>query len=293
MPPDTILDSTLRLITNALENYSLQIGTFATRIALALALLQGCIAIYYAWGNIQRAPSIIVLDMIRRMIPIFIILWALSNVGPWGNGFFDGYNAFASTLAGGVALTPSSIFDIGLRMVSTIASARSLGMWLWGAISLEDLFFAVFCLVVITIWASIAWLYLFVALEMVAYVVAGPLIVCWGPLDQCWGSAMSWVRQIISTGTKVIVLSLLLGGIILLANQWQDVLNTSPINSQRTYWETVTMIEAMISFFIVHAIPNKVAALITVDGAAHGSHDDGAYNSARGWVGAGVRTLGI
>ena len=295
MPPDQILDNTLRLIGNSLMGYSYALETFATRIALAMTVLQIVLSFVHAGQGVlaHHTTTWYLGDLARRIVPAFGILWLLSNVAVWGPGFFDAYNAFAGSLAGGAPLTPSGIFDYGLKMVSTIAGKRSLGMWLIGVITLEDLFFGIFCLVVILTWASIAWLFLFVALEMIAYVVIGTMVVCWSPLDYARGCAMSWLRLVIGTGTKVVTLALILGGIIVMANWWQDILNTSPINLQRLYWESCTMVVAVVCFFIAHTIPNKVAATIIIEGGAGGAHDDRAYGAVSGWARQGVRMLGV
>lgn len=295
MPPDQILDTTLRLIGNSLQNYSLQLGTFATRIGVACAFAQIVLAIVGAGQGIlsRQGMGWFLGDLARRIVPVFGILWLLSHVNDWGSSFAEGYQAVAGSLAGGAILTPSSIFDHFLKMVSTIAASRSLGMWLIGILNLDDLFFGVFSLVVIIIGASIAWEYLFVALELIAYVVIGTMAVCWGTLDSARGSAWSWIQLIIATGTKIIALALLLGGIFLMADWWQGILSTAPINAQRWYYETLTMVVVGVSAFITHSIPNKVVGMIVIQGASHGGISDSAYDNASGWVGSGVRKLGL
>lgn len=290
MPPDTLLDTALQQLRNAFENGGLQILTFGTGIMVTIGLLQICLATVYAFPGIWDHPVRYFFDIIRRLLPVFLIFAFLPRLQGLGQEFFDEFEVFASGLAG-TLLTPSAIFDRWALMVSTIAKSRSVGMWIIGALNLEDLYFAVFCLIVIITGGAISWRWLFVQIQAVAYAVCAPVILCWAPLDEAWNSAMSWIQQTVALGVKTIALAMVLGGILLLAQTWQNTLSIAPINFSRPYYETITMVEALLSLYLVHEIPNLVANLV-VFGGRHSTRDD-AYNSAAGGLRKLIGKLGV
>jgi len=240
------------------------------------------------------------LDMLQgfmlSIVRMGIVYTIMAHILDWGRAIINTGTVIGATVSG-VRETPSGVYTVGLHIIGTLVHDRSLGVWLFGFLNLEDFVFGIVIIVLWVIWVSAAILFFWTQLQAVFVVLWGPIVVCWTPLRYCWPTLFTWCGELLATAIKIAAFFLTLGVVMTFARQWDTDLTAlgASLNSHRIAYELQTLIESVIFIGVLCYVPNRATSLIRVElGGGAGSHgNEGATHTIETTQSAAKTAAGV
>jgi hypothetical protein len=198
------------------------------------------------------------------VVRIAMVKVFLANLQDWGSAFPNAFQIIAANITGQSpdVLTPSGIYDLGLNIVAVM---RSNFHWSgWFTHPLDDLGLWSLTPFVQLTWFAIACVYFAVLLETHWIVAKGAVTIIFASFDYGWGCLATWIVSLVQIGVRLLGVMMVLAIGLILTGGW-----TGTIDSMGTSFNLNTgqnaltqLLEAIILFYAVWALPRKAAGLI-------------------------------
>ena len=251
---NNILDGIVKLYRDTAQQWREPILNAATRLFWIL------VGIDFIWTGInlaiQKADfSQIVAEIIRRIMVIGFYFAILIHSGSWTQTIIDSFRTLAGEAGGASGLqggiTPSNIFDIGLRIVGDLSDKVS-----FSEIG-ESLARIIVSLSIIFSFALIAGFLLVALIEI--YIAINAAIILLGLGGSRWTSdyAVKYLVYVFSAGMKIFVMQLLIG----IGQSFIQTMNTS-YNGNMTH-SIVLFGVSVVLCILVKTIPDYIQGIIT------------------------------
>jgi TrbL/VirB6 plasmid conjugal transfer protein len=277
MPPDTILNTALADFTYALTAYEPDMVFWGMRILGVILFMQfGYLAVKMAMGRDFMGMIYTFFTGLLCMGAVLVLMNFSIEVG--SDLVMVGQEVGTRVSGQSPAtMTPSGVYNLGLRIIGSIWNARTWGMWLN---PIDDVALVIIVVLTWITWACSALIYLWALIDAVWVVMIAPIALCFAPFEYTWPSMINWAAYALKTGIKVLALLLILAVGTTLAGTWAADLAGigTAINKYRVYYATVALVESFVFFVAVWILPNKAAALIhtSMGGGGPTIGDDGA-----------------
>jgi hypothetical protein len=216
------------------------------------------------------------------IVRIALVSVFLANLQDWGSAFPNAFQTIAASITGQSpdVLTPSGMYDLGLHIVAVM---RSNFHWAgWFKHPLEDIGFHFLIPLVQLTWFAIACVYWAVLLETHWIVAKGAVTIIFASFDYGWGCLATWIVSLVQIGVRLLGVMMVLAIGLILTGGW-----TGTIDSMGTSFNLNTgqnaltqLLEAIILFYAVWALPGKAAGLIhSHTGGGVGAEGSGLENA--------------
>ena len=258
---DNILDSIITMYRDAAESWRAPILQAATRLFWIL------VGIDFIWTGInlglERAEfSKIVAELIKRIMIIGFFYALLLNSGDWASAIIGSFRNLASDagaagIGAGSGISPSNIFDIGLRISGDLAEQIT-----FSAIG-ESIARVIISIFILIAFAVIAGLLLVALIELYIALNAAVILLAFGGSRWTSDYALKYLSFILSTGMKIFVMQLLIG-------VGQTFIQSMNTQFQGNVTQSLVLLGASIVLtMIVKTIPDYIQSIVS--GVAPGS----------------------
>jgi hypothetical protein len=220
----------------------------------------------FGWGVLRIA-----------MVSVF-----LANLESWGSAFPNAFQFIAASITGQSpdVLTPSGIYGLGLHIVAVM---RSNFHWAgWFKHPLEDIGFHFLIPCVQLTWFAIACVYWAVLLETHWIVAKGAVTIIFASFDYGWGCLATWIVSLVQIGVRLLGVMMVLAIGLILTGGWTSTIDAmgTGFNLNAGQNALTELLEAIILFYAVWALPRKAAGLIhSHTGGGVGAEGSGLENA--------------
>lgn len=275
VPSNNSLDTIQNLYSTAASNWSSVLTGYAVNIFWILAAIDFCLM----GINLALRPgefSDVTANLVRKVLVIGFF-WALVQpVGgvsrgiSWAKSIVNslltaGNNA--NSLSGGVATSPSNIFDTGIDLCLKIANATSI----WSPIDSLPIIIGAF--IIMVVFALIAAMMLLVFVQSYIVIYSGVLLLGFGGSSFTKDIALNYFKAALSVGTKLFVMVLIVGLGQTIITAWTSTI-TVDVASVTLYIGASVVLLAL-----VKCVPDMVGDLI--NGFSWGSGESLSQTSMR------------
>ena len=188
----------------------------------------------------------------------------LANLENWGSAFPTAFQTIAASITGQSpdVLTPSGIYELGLNIVAIIRSNFHLGAWFTHPLS--DLELHGINIGVQIIWFAIACVYWAVLLETHWIVACGAVTIIFAGLDHTWGCLQTWLISLLQISVRLLGVMMVLAIGLILTSGWTNTISAmgTGFNANQTQNGLTALLEAIVLFYAIRALPQKAAGLI-------------------------------
>lgn len=281
---NNILDGMVFMYRDAASAWQTVILEYASRLFWLL------VAIDLSWLGISLALkradfSEIVSELIKRVMIVGFYLALLQNSYAWSQAIVASFRSVADAANGSLAsgtegISPSNIFDIGLRIAGALSDQVSFSD---PAESLARVFTG---LIVIVAFSLIAGLLLVALIEMYIALSAGVILLGFGGSRWTSDYATKYMSYVVSVGVKLFSMQLLIGiGQSFILKFFEAY---QPSNTQSLIFIGV----ALVLLLLIKSIPDTLQGLI--NGASFGGGGNMLLTGASAAVGGalGAATAG-
>jgi hypothetical protein len=198
------------------------------------------------------------------VVRIALVSVFLANLESWGSAFPNAFQIIAASITGQSpdVLTVSGIYELGLHIVAVMRTNFHLAGFFKHPIEDVELHF-LSPLVQVT-WFAIACVYFAVLLETHWIVAKGAVTIIFASFDYGWGCLATWIVSLVQIGVRLLGVMMILAIGLMLTSGW-----TGTIDGMGTGFNLNTgqngltqLLEAIILFYAVWALPRKAAGLI-------------------------------
>lgn len=206
---NNVLDGILRLYRDTANSWRGPIMDAATRLFWIL------VGIDFIWTGInlglQKADlSQIVAELIKRIMVIGFFYALLINSGAWTGAITESFRILASSAAGSSGIpsggiTPSNIFDIGLRIAGELSDQVT-----FSEIG-ESVGRIIIAICVLFAFALVAGFLLVALVELYIALNAAIILLAFGGSRWTSDYAVKYLTFVLSVGMKIFVMQLLIG----------------------------------------------------------------------------------
>lgn len=281
---NNILDGMVFMYRDAASAWQTVILEYASRLFWLL------VAIDLSWLGISLALkradfSEIVSELIKRVMIVGFYLALLQNSDAWSQAIVASFRSVADAANGSLSsgtegISPSNIFDIGLRIAGALSDQVSFSD---PAESLARVFTG---LIVIVAFSLIAGLLLVALIEMYIALSAGVILLGFGGSRWTSDYATKYMSYVVSVGVKLFSMQLLIGiGQSFILKFFEAY---QPSNTQSLIFIGV----ALVLLLLIKSIPDTLQGLI--NGASFGGGGNMLLTGASAAVGGalGAATAG-
>lgn len=264
------------ILNDIVQDYeSVTAAWFAALAPIAQALFWTLVLIELVWSAIwwvvDREDGLgVIAALLRKVLAVGFFYALLLNGGTWIRAVIQGFS-FAGTSASGITdLSPTGVFDQGLRLANKILnSVEGLGI-------LEGFFpslvAALTALVVVLSFAIIAAQLLVALVESFIVIGAGILFVGFSGARWTKFFTERYLSYVASVGVKLFVLYLIMGVGMGIAARWMAVLEKGGFSPIPFFY---VMGGSLVFLFLTWHIPSVASAMMA--GAVHLSIADVYY----------------
>ena len=275
---DNILDSIVTMYRDEAESWRAPIMQAATRLFWIL------VGIDFIWTGInlglERATfERIVAELIKRIMIIGFFYALLINSGAWASAIINSFRnlateAGATGIGSGTGISPSNIFDIGIRIAGDLSQQVT-----FSEIG-ESIARVIISIIILISFAFIAGLLLVALVELYIALNAAVILLAFGGSRWTSDYAIKYLSYILSTGMKIFVMQLL----IAIGQTFIQNMNTQ---FQGNITQSLVLLGASIVLcMIVKYIPDYIQSIVS--GVAPGSAGSGLLTAASAAGGAAV-----
>jgi type IV secretion system protein TrbL len=252
--PNNVLDGIVNMYRSASGGWQTVLASYATRLFWLLAVID------FAWTSISLALkradiSEFFAEIVRRIIFVGFYLALIQNAGTWPQMIVNSFREAAAATNGTVAnlegISPSEIFDLGIKIAATLTDVVSFSD------PGESLARIITSLVVVIVFAIVAGCLLVALVEMYIALNAGILLLGFGGSRWTSDYATKYMSYVISVGVKLFAMQLIIGiGENFVAKAFAAYEGT---NGQSLVFVGV----AVVLFLLVHSIPTTLQGIIS------------------------------
>lgn len=272
IPPDQILDSALASFIAAMQGYLPSLLLWGTALLSAVVFCGLGYALLHAITTHDWFGMI--MNMAWAFARVMVIYMLYQNFESIGSIFSTMGQTIGQQVSGFSpgALTPSSIYSMGLHIVSLLFQARHWGSW-FNLIADTEFLFLIILTMIAWFAASLRWM--FVLIETEWMFIKGAVTVCFAAFPHTWATLENWAVQMLRCGIKVIATLLVLAIGVLLAQGWTATLAAlgDSINANPIVYGATQLCEACLVLWAVWHLPQKATHLIA-SGSSNGGGDD-------------------
>lgn len=285
---NNVLDGIVHLYRDTATKWREPVVEAATRIFWILVLID------FIWTGIhlileQADISKVVAEVIKRIMVIGFYYALLLHSGEWIGSVMTSFRDLASNAnasAGGASggVSPSNIFDLGLRISGDLINQITFSEF--G----ESVVRSLVAVIILIAFAVIAGLLLVALVEL--YIALNAAVILLGFGGSRWTSeyAIAYLRFVLSVGMKIFVMQLLIG-------IGQSFIMTMNSSYQGNAIQSLVMLGAsIVLLLLVSKIPDYIQSVMTgvSSGGAGGALVSGASAAVGGAIGAaaGAMTAG-
>jgi len=254
IPDNNVLDTIVEKYQTASMAWTTVLIPHAKDLFWILATIE------VAWTGINLAlkrPDIgeVFGEIAKRVLFIMFFYTLLDRSGEWPKSIIDSFR-MAADQANAVSglpqsLTPSSVFDVGLKVVYLLTDAASVYD------PMEGLAKIICALVIFVCLASVAAMMLVALIEMYIALNAGVIILGLGATRFTSEFAVNYMKFVVSIGIKLFAMQLLVG-------IGQNFVFDFLLNFKGTNTETFVFIGiSVVLLILVKTIPDTLQAMIT------------------------------
>ena len=254
LEPNNILDGIVVMYRNATNGWQSVLSGYATRLFWLLA------GIDFAWMAISLAlkradMTEIFAELIRRVMIIGFFLALIQNSGSWPHMIVDSFRqaagAASGSLAGGGSISPSDIFDLGLKIASSLSDQVSFSD------PGESLARIITGLIIVTVFALVAGYLLVALVEMYISLNAGIILLGFGGSRWTSDYATKYMSYIVSVGVKLFAMQLIIG-------IGQNFVSNAFVSYHGTNGQSLVFVGvAIVLLLLVQSIPTTLQGVIT------------------------------
>lgn len=267
----------LQLVQNNANSWADKLRGYATRVFWILATIQ-LVWTFFPLVLRQADFAEIVGELIRFVLVIGFFLALLLYSVEWANAIVQSFREAGGTASGiGKDLKPGDIFGLSVELAKVIGETKTMN-------PVTAMMIALAGLVVLLCFAFIA---AFMAVTLVeSYIVINASVLFMGFGGSQWTReyAIAMMRYAVAVGAKLFVLTLIVGLIVVCAQQWQGVYNDS--RGDASMWTMVGL--SLVCAYLAKQIPDLVQSLITGTSAGGGGALGGMAMAAAAIATAGV-----
>ena len=252
--PPNVLDGIVNMYRDATEGWRTVLTDAAIHLFWLLA------AIDFSWMAISLALrradlSEIVAELIRRVMIVGFFVALIQNSGSWPHAIVESFRQAAGTansaIAGGDGISPSNIFNMGLKMAITLADQVTFSN------PAESLARVITGLVIIISFALVAGFLLVALIEMYVALSAGTILLGFGGSRWTSEYASKYMSYVVSVGVKLFAMQLLVG-------IGENFVIQAYSAYQATHAQNLVFVGvAMVLLILVKTIPDTLQGLIT------------------------------
>ena len=252
--PQNVLDGIVIMYRDATEGWRTVLTDAATHLFWLLA------AIDFSWMAISLALrkadlSEIVAELIRRVMIVGFFIALIQNSGSWPHAIVESFRQAAGTansaIAGGDGISPSNIFNMGLKMAVSLADQVTFSN------PAESLARIITGLVIIISFALVAAFLLVALIEMYVALSASTIILGFGGSRWTSEYASKYMSYVVSVGVKLFAMQLLVG-------IGENFVVQAYSAYQATHAQNLVFVGvAMVLLILVKTIPDTLQGLIT------------------------------
>ncbi|RYZ91295.1 MAG: P-type conjugative transfer protein TrbL [Proteobacteria bacterium] len=278
---NNILDSIITMYRDEAESWRAPIMQAATRLFWLL------VGIDFIWTGINLALEKatfekIVAELIKRIMIIGFFFALLINSGEWAGAIINSFRnlaseAGASGVGGSNGISPSNIFDIGLRIAGELSEQIT-----FSEIG-ESVSRVIISIVILIAFAFIAGLLLVALVELYIALNAAVILLAFGGSRWTIDYAIKYLSYILSTGMKIFVMQLL----IAIGQTFIQNMNTQ---FQGNITQSLVLLGASVVLcMIVKTIPDYIQSIVS--GLAPSSAGNGLITAASAAAGASIGAM--
>ena len=267
----------LDLIHRNSNNWFVSLKGYATNIFWMLALIQ-LVWTFFPLVFKQADFGEIAGELIRFFIVIGFFYLLLEKSQEYAGDIVNSFRQAGSTAAGlgTTDLMPGDVFDMAVEMALLIGSVGTLNPLTTFMLSLAGL----------VVLLGFTFIAAFIGLTIIeSYIVINASVLFMGFGGSTWtrGYSVAMLRYAVAVGTKLFILTLLVGLVIQSAHQWQRAYDNS---DQASMWTMVGL--ALACAYFCKTLPELVAGLImgVAPGGGVGMMAAAAVASATAAIGA-------
>src|SRR5713226_4031544 len=255
-----LLNNTLQTLTTQIQTWYPQLLLYATRLLGVLTFLQFA---YIAVDLAANHDATRLLDnMVAALIRVGLVYVLLNNAVDWGQAIINTGIQIGQAVTGQSpnVLTPSGVFNAGLRMVGTLWQAKASAGWLHPIMELE---FLLVSIGIVLSWTAAALIYLGALLEGAWIVYVGPILICFSALSSTAPMLIQWATRVLAIAIKIAVLLLVLAVGMGLAQTWaQQHANNSAAILIDGWWIILSLVQSILFGFLAFKVPGAVTSLV-------------------------------
>jgi len=283
-----LLNNTLQTLTTQIQAWYPQLLVYATRLLGVLTFLQFA---YIAVDLAASHDATRLLDnMVAAVIRVGLVYVLLNNAVDWGQAIINTGIQIGQAVTGQSpnVLTPSGVFNAGLRMVGTLWQAKASAGWLHPIMELE---FLLVSIGIVLSWTAAALIYLGALLEGAWIVYVGPILICFSALSSTAPMLIQWATRVLAIAIKIAVLLLVLAVGMGLAQAWGEQLaaNSTTIGTN-LWWLVLSLVQSVVFAYLVYKVPSAVTSLV---GSTAFDFGESFLASAGGAIGEGSQEAGV
>lgn len=206
---NNILDGVVGMYRQAAAGWQTAILAYANRLFWLLAAIDFC------WTAINLALeqadfSKIIAEIIRRVIVIGFYFALITNASTWPISIIDSFREMAAAANHNIAgiqtgITPSNIFDLGLRIASILSESVTFSS------PGESMARVLTGILVLVVFAMVAGLLLVALIEMYIALNAALILLAFGGSRWTQDYVNRYLAYLLSVGMKIFAMQLLIG----------------------------------------------------------------------------------
>jgi hypothetical protein len=282
---DGILNGALNDFLNAIQMYFPLLLVWGLRMLWSITFVGFGYALIQAVSNQDWYGTLMAFGW--GLVRIFLVYAVMENIESWG-GAFPLWGTIVGTSVSGVSpytTTPSGLYEMGLRIVSMMIHARSLGAWFD---LIADLQFVLLIIATQICWFAAGCIYLWILIEVKWYVAKGPITICFATFDRTWPILENWAITLLQVSIRLLAAMLVIAIGTTLAHFWtaSEAHLGLTMNKNQIQYGAMQLVESVIFFYAMWTLPKKAAQLIMSKGASGVGHSGGEGAEAAFAVGA-------
>jgi type IV secretory pathway TrbL component len=266
VPPiitDNVLNGALGDFTAAINAYLPLLILWGVRILGAITFVGFGYAMIQAVSERDWFGTIMAFGW--GVVRIALVYVVMDNIQTWGPAF-PMMGQIVGTDISGMSpnvMTPSGVYELGLNIVSVMMSNYHLLSWFTHPIEAFETH--MITLATQVLWFSAACIYFTILLEAKWYVAKGPVTVCFATFDRTWIILENWFVTLLQVGIRLLAAMLIIAIALTMSNKWQADIDALGLGFNKNPMQNslVQLVEALILFYSIWALPRKAAGIIT------------------------------